>query len=714
MSKLSWRTKLMGLFILILGASLLFQLFYVLPTIRSREVEMAEAHQEETVHNIAWQLDNDLMGMKNTLVEIAGRAEFRNMDIANQQQTMTQIAEFSPDINSLYVMDAEGWFVAGTAEDLSPYQKKSYTDKPYYIAAVEQGQTYFAAPRVYFDNTIVSVSVSVPIESDTGERVGLLVGTVWLNPLIEKLKNYPLDEEMTLFLVDREGTVVAHSEIDLFALEEGPLSLDYSDRPMVQTIIAGDIYVGGEYEHEGVSYFGHHAILESNGWGVIAEVPMAAILARSEALAGWLLLVNAVLFVIALAVSLVFTRQITAERQRAEKKLKKYSENLEEMVKERTHHINERIKELQCLYGTAESIRTRSSLEEVFQDVAKLLPPSWHYPDITRGKIVFDGNNYVSEPFKETEWKQSSDIIVNGDLRGSIEVYFLEKYPELDEGPFMKEERNLINSLARSLSLTIESKQAEEELARHRDHLEELVEERTKKLRETQEQLARSEKLAVLGQLAGGVGHELRNPLGSIKNAAYFLKMALEKPEPEVKETLEILNKEVATSEHIISALLDFARPKPPTRHKVEINHLLQEALSRTKVPEKIKVVSKLDKSLPQILADPEQLGQVFRNLILNAIQAMPDGGQLEIRSEVSPPAQLAISFADTGVGIPEDNLEKLFEPLFTTRAKGIGLGLAITKTLVEGHKGTIEVQSKLGKGSIFTVRLPLEEKEGD
>lgn len=571
MSKLSWRTKLMGLFTLVLGASLLFQLFYVIPTIRSREVEMAEAQQEETTHNITWQLDNDLMGMKNTLVEIAGRAEFRNMDIANQQQTVTQIAEFSPDISSLYVMDAEGWFVAGTAEDLSLYQKKSYTDKPYYIAAVEQGQVYFAAPRVYVDNTIVSVSVSVPIESDTEERVGLLLGTVWLNPLIEKLKNYPLEEETTLFLVDREGTVVAHSDIDLFALEEGPLSLDYSDRPMVQAIMAGDIHVGGEHEHEGVSYFGNHAILESNGWGVITEVPMAAILVRSDALAGWLLSVNAMLFVIALAVSLVFTRQITAER-----------------------------------------------------------------------------------------------------------------------------------------------KKAEEELAKHREHLEELVEERTKELRDAQERLVRSEKLAVLGQLAGGVGHELRNPLGSIKNAAYFLKMALEKPEPEVKETLEILNKEVATSEHIISSLLDFARPKAPTRHKVGINDLLQETLSRTTIPEKIKVVSKLDESLPQILADPEQLSQVFRNLILNALQAMPDGGQLEISSEVSTSAQLAISFADTGVGIPEDNLEKLFEPLFTTRAKGIGLGLAITKTLVEGHKGTIEVQSKLGKGSIFTVRFPIKEKKED
>lgn len=262
--------------------------------------------------------------------------------------------------------------------------------------------------------------------------------------------------------------------------------------------------------------------------------------------------------------------------------------------------------------------------------------------------------------------------------------------------------------------MTASLQRAEKNLRKYSENLEEIVEERTKELREAQEQLVRKEKLAILGQLAGGVGHELRNPLGSIKNAAYFLKMALEKPDSEVKETLEILNKEVATSEHIISSLLDFARPKLPTRHKVEINDLLQETLSRTTVPEKIKVVSKLDESLPQILADPEQLSQVFRNLILNALQAMPDGGQLEIRSEVSPPAQVTISFADTGVGIPEDNLKKLFEPLFTTRAKGIGLGLAITKTLVEGHKGTIEVQSKLGKGSIFTVRLPLEEKEGD
>ena len=209
------------------------------------------------------------------------------------------------------------------------------------------------------------------------------------------------------------------------------------------------------------------------------------------------------------------------------------------------------------------------------------------------------------------------------------------------------------------------------------------------------------------------MGHELRNPLGAIKNAAYFLNMALEEPEPEVKETLDILEKEVATSERIISSLLDFARPKSPIRHKVDINEVIQEALYHITVPENVKVVTQLDESLPTILADPDQLGQAFTNVIVNGIQAMPEGGQLVVKSSVTSPKWVAISFADAGVGIPKQNLKKLFEPLFTTKAKGIGLGLAVTKTLVEGHGGTIEVESEVGKGSTFTVRLPIDgEKE--
>jgi two-component system cell cycle sensor histidine kinase/response regulator CckA len=254
-------------------------------------------------------------------------------------------------------------------------------------------------------------------------------------------------------------------------------------------------------------------------------------------------------------------------------------------------------------------------------------------------------------------------------------------------------------------------KLAEESLKEYSEKLEQMVEERTKELWDAQEKLVRKEKLAVLGQLAGGVGHELRNPLGAIKNAAYFLRMALEQPEPEVEETVDILEKEVATCERIISSLLGFARRKPPTRRKVNANDGVRDALSRIKAPKNIEVVSELQ-SLPPILADPDQLSQVFGNIILNAIQAMPEGGQLYLRSEVPSPGQVALSITDTGVGIPKENLRKLFEPLFTAKAKGIGLGLAVTKTLVEGHGGTIEVSSEIGKGSTFTVTLPIGKEE--
>jgi PAS domain S-box-containing protein len=253
-----------------------------------------------------------------------------------------------------------------------------------------------------------------------------------------------------------------------------------------------------------------------------------------------------------------------------------------------------------------------------------------------------------------------------------------------------------------------ERKRAEEKLKKYTETLEEMVEVRTNELQNTQKELARKEKLAILGIMAGGVGHDLRNPLSAIKSAAYFLNMALEAPDLEVKETLEILEKEVANSTAIISALLDFARSKPPSLRNTNINVVVQEALSPTVVPENVEVVIRLDERLPPILADPDQLVQVFSNIISNAIQAMPDGGVLTIKSEAPSPESVAISVSDTGMGIPDENMSKIFEPLFTTKAKGIGLGLAVAKTLVEAHGGTITVESEVGKGTTFTVKMSI------
>ena len=250
-------------------------------------------------------------------------------------------------------------------------------------------------------------------------------------------------------------------------------------------------------------------------------------------------------------------------------------------------------------------------------------------------------------------------------------------------------------------------KRSEEKLKEYSWRLEQMVEEHTKELKDVQEKVVRQEKLSVLGQLAGGLGHELRNPLGAIKNTVYFLNTALKEPGPDIKEALGILNKEIETSEGVIKSLLDFARPAVPARRKVDVNDIVQAAMNRVPVPEKVQVVTRLNEALPNIAGDPEQLIQAFRNFIINAVQAMPEGGRLVIKSEAPSPESVTISFSDTGLGMEGETLAKVFEPLFTTKAKGIGLGLALTKMLVEAHGGKIEVQSKTGKGTTFTVSLP-------
>jgi len=263
----------------------------------------------------------------------------------------------------------------------------------------------------------------------------------------------------------------------------------------------------------------------------------------------------------------------------------------------------------------------------------------------------------------------------------------------------------------------VRRKKAEDALKQYSERLAEMVDGRTQELQEAQEQLVQQERLATLGQLAGSVAHELHNPLGAIRNATYFLNMALENPDEDVKESLEILDREVMTSELIIASLLEFSHPEPAIRRKVEINELLQQVIADATLPKSINIVTHLDTSLPPVQADPQQLEVIFDNLVRNAIQAMSspleDKGRLDIKSTRLDDDWMAVSIKDNGVGISPENLQRLFEPLFTTKAKGIGLGLALSKILIEENGGIIKAESNgvPGQGSTFTVQLPLTTK---
>ncbi|MBI4301143.1 MAG: hypothetical protein HY664_00870 [Chloroflexi bacterium] len=237
------------------------------------------------------------------------------------------------------------------------------------------------------------------------------------------------------------------------------------------------------------------------------------------------------------------------------------------------------------------------------------------------------------------------------------------------------------------------------------------LEARLAEVSQAREELTRAEKLAAVGELASTVGHELRNPLAVMRNAAYYLGLRLGNGDERVKRHLEILDKEVTKANNIISDLLDFSRPKAPVFAKVEINSLVEEALSRVEMGENIEMVRELGGGLPLVEADGEQIGRVFLNFILNAVQAMPQGGRLVVRTR-NEGCYLVVEIGDSGVGIAEENLIKIFEPLFTTKAKGAGLGLTLCRSIVNAHQGTIEVKSRLGEGATFVVGLPLTRGE--
>ena len=253
-----------------------------------------------------------------------------------------------------------------------------------------------------------------------------------------------------------------------------------------------------------------------------------------------------------------------------------------------------------------------------------------------------------------------------------------------------------------------ERKRTEKQLAEYAVQLEEVVNERTRELRDAQEQLVRQERLAILGQLAGSMGHELRNPLGVISNAIYFLKVSQPDASDKIKEYLNIIENEARTSDKIITDLLDFARVKSVDRQPVSVPEVIHQTLNRFPVPPSVEKVLTIPFDLPRIFADPHHMVQILGNLTVNACQALPDtGGRLEISAALRHD-MVSIAIHDNGVGISPENMNKFFEPLFTTKIKGIGLGLAVSRKLAEANGGRIEVKSEAGQGSTFTVWIPV------
>ncbi|HTY75676.1 MAG TPA: ATP-binding protein, partial [Candidatus Nanoarchaeia archaeon] len=275
--------------------------------------------------------------------------------------------------------------------------------------------------------------------------------------------------------------------------------------------------------------------------------------------------------------------------------------------------------------------------------------------------------------------------------------------------PTIDEEGKITELMESNVDIT-ERKEMQNKLEEYAAHLEELVQERTQQLKD-------SERLTAIGETAGMVGHDLRNPLQTITGETYLAKKELSKlPENEARanlqESIDTIAEQVGYMDKIVSDLQDFVRPIKPDKKPQNISKLLNATVANVKIPINIEVETKISQNLPEISVDGQLLKRVFINLVTNAVQAMSHGGTITISTEMQKAPngtqKILVHVKDSGEGIPDDIRTKIFRPLFTTKSKGQGFGLAVCKRVIEAHGGAITLKSQVGEGSTFTVELPV------
>jgi signal transduction histidine kinase len=320
-------------------------------------------------------------------------------------------------------------------------------------------------------------------------------------------------------------------------------------------------------------------------------------------------------------------------------------------------------------------------------------------------------------------WDLSMAAVRENWITTSVTLLFLSTVCSIAIG-FMLREVGL--TLSKETSLVAELQTANEKLEKqiaqrkmveatlqeYNERLEELIDQRSQELESAQKELVQKEKLATLGRLAGAVAHEIRHPLGVINNVVYYLNLQNQQSRKDEQnqdtDYLKIIKAETEVAEQIINAMLEYDREEAPQMRKVPPRKMAENILEELPPPEQIQVEILASPGVPEIRIDPLQFNRALKNVLTNAYQAQPMGGKVIIQIEQDD-EKVYFKVIDHGEGIPQDQLAQVFEPLFSTRARGMGLGLAIARKLIHSNNGTICVESVYGQGSTFTISFPID-----
>ncbi len=319
----------------------------------------------------------------------------------------------------------------------------------------------------------------------------------------------------------------------------------------------------------------------------------------------------------------------------------------------------------------------------------------------------------IAQKLMPEKWHEHREKIVNKVLQTGRSIVFEREYKRKDGSVFpasvrtwrLTDEKGKVIGVWSIVRDITEQKEFQKNLLDHAGILEKIIEDRTKQLKD-------SERLATIGQTAGMVGHDLRNPLQTVIGELYLARNEVEPlPESELKsnlqESIQVIEEQAVYMDKIVSDLQAFVRPIKIDKQPINLKELVTAVLGSVAIPENITMKACMKTAFPQVNADPQLIKRVLINLVTNAVQAMSDGGKLTISAEVNSQGQAVVAVEDTGVGIPEKIKPQIFTPLFTTKPRGQGFGLAVCKRVIEAHGGSINFESQEGKGAKFTIQFP-------
>ncbi len=791
--------------LLIIGL-FIFNAFKITKNLKTSAIENYFDILRSTASNKHATIEQHINHMKNSFHILNYRKAISNKELLD-------IVEFGEDFAEIFIVDSSGKITHSS--DISHIGFSRLND-PYFKNVKEE---IYIKP-LYRSGTIGEILYTISAPYNKGVLVArmnlhrihdIISKKEGLGKSGESLLAYRNDNGDAVFFTLRRFTTDVEAR-DIIPKEDVNI-------PITQALLGNEREFSGYSDYRGVPVFAVTMYIEDIAAGLVVKIDQEEALKSVSKNINQIWSSTAQIILAIIIIGIIFYFLLTYS-------LRMEVKNKTNALEKASKGLGERVKELNCLYRISNlAEQPNLSLENIFQSIVDFIPPAWQYPEITCSRLIIEGEEYKTNNFKETEWKQSAKIIVAGKRTGVLDVFYLEEKLECHEGPFSEEERHLINELADRLGLLLERKQAEEKIVRFgrifenslneiylfeidtlkfvqvnpaaihnlgytMEELEKLttldikseisaesfakiisplikeekqrivfttvhkrknqslydVEVHLQLLKHenkslfaaiildiTDQKLAREEKIQLerkyrqsqkmesIGTLAGGIAHDFNNILYPIIGFTELSMQDLPKTH-EVQENLQDILDGAKRARDLVKQILMFARQEKQALKPIVLKPVVEEALKllRSSIPANIDIQSHLYDQDDYVMCDATEIHEIVMNLCTNAYHSMEEnGGTIIVRLNKQNPSPdlnlssgeyICLSVCDSGVGIPKEIIDKIFEPYLTTKelGKGSGLGLSVVHGIVANYKGNIAVESSPDKGSVFNVFLPV------